>query len=166
MTQITPPNDPPAEPGQPSEGEAPAPTFKPFIRESAPAKPSRKPLIIVAVSVALIVVGLIFFTGGPDDAEAKPAVLDVGALSADELAQNASAVAARELARRMTEGSPAERAAAGSALNRRSSPRLIRNFAMAMALQQQKKANDMNLRIQRDQMDAMGPDYPDMPYGR
>ena len=120
----------------------------------------------MAVSVALIVVGLVFFTGGPDDADAKPTVPDFSAMTADELAGNASAVAARELARRMTEGSPAERAAAGSALNRRSSPRLIRNFAMAMALQQQKKASDMNLRIQRDQGDAMGPGYPGMPYGR
>ena len=58
--------------------------------------------------------------------------------------------AERWLARRMFHGTGAESAAASSAISTYKSPRLARNLAVAMALEQQKRAQNMAVQTQRE----------------
>ena len=145
------PSDVP-EMGQPAtEGETPPQTFTAIHQEPPPPKPMGKLLIPAGVAVVLIVGGLIFFRGKPDEAEAKKPNLNYATMTVDDLAQNASVPAARELTRRMATGTQAERIGVSSAMSRWPSARLTRNMAMAMALAAQKKALDGNVRMSRDQ---------------
>lgn len=153
MTQTPQSSEAPETADASSESEAPAPSFTPIHHEPPPAKPLGKLLIPVGVAVVVIVGGLIFCRGKPKAAEAKSS-MDVSTMSAEELAKNASVPAARELARRMSSGTQAERVAASSAINCWRTPRLTRNLAMAMALGAQKRANEMNVRMRRDQQIA------------
>lgn len=151
MTQMSQPSDLP-EMGQPAaEGETPPQAFTAIHHQPEPPKSMRKLLIPAGVAVAVIVGGLMFSRGNPDEAEAKKPKLSYATMSADDLAKNASMPAVRELTRRMTTGTPAERIAVSSAMNRWPSGRLTRNMAMAMALAAQKKALDSNVRMSRDQ---------------
>ena len=84
-------------------------------------------------------------------AEAKKPKPNYATMTADDLAQDASVPAARELSRRMTTGTQAEHMAAAGAIDRWRSARLTRNMAMSMALAAQKKALDGNVRMNRDQ---------------
>jgi len=93
---------------------------------------------------------MVFWSGGPDEADAKPAKADVTTVTAAQLAENSSHTAAKELVRRMYYGTDTERAAATRVINGPQSPRLRRNLAMAMALQAQKRANAMHARNMRE----------------
>jgi len=151
MTQMSQPNDVP-EMGQPAaEGESPPQVFTAIHHEPEPPKSMRKLLIPAGVAVVVIVGGLIFCRGKPDEAEAKKPKPNYATMTADDLAQDASVPAARELSRRMTTGTQAEHMAAAGAIDRWRSARLTRNMAMAMALAAQKKALDGNVRMNRDQ---------------
>jgi len=134
--------------GQDPQGEAPAPAFRPYLPSTEPQKRSRLPLVLVGLSVVLTVGGLAFWSSRPDAAES--AVVDVGRMTPEQLAENASMAAAMELLRRLDQGPPAERAACSRAMNGPRSARLTRNLAMARALQQQKRANEMRLRAERE----------------
>jgi len=74
----------------------------------------------------------------------------VGKMTAAQLADDASPKAARELVRRMLHGTEAEHVAARAVMNTPSSPRLSRNIAMAMALEQQARADKMRLDVARE----------------
>lgn len=151
MTQMSQPSDVP-EMGPPAaEDESPPQIFTAIHHEPDPPKPMRKLLIPVGVAVGVIVGGLIFCRGKPDEAEAKKPTPNYATMTADDLAQDASVPAARELTRRMTSGTSAERTAASTAIDRWRSSRLTRNLAMAMALAAQKRALDANVRMSRDQ---------------
>ena len=121
------------------ESEESAPVFTPVLSDPLPESAGRKPLILLGVAIVAIIIGVIFCGGDPDTAKAKPAPLDVANMTAEELAKNASPPAARELARRIAEGTGEEQSAAAAAMRNSPSPRLARNMAMAMALQQQKR---------------------------
>ena len=151
MTQMPQPSDVP-EMGQPAaEGETPPQAFTAIHYEPPPPKSMRKLLIPVGIAVVVIAGGLIFCRGKPEEAEAENPKLNYATMTADDLAKNASVPAARELTRRMTTGTHAERIAVSSAMNRWPSARLTRNMAMAMALRAQKKALAGNVRMSRDQ---------------
>ena len=118
MTQMSQPSDVP-EMGQPAaEGESPPQVFTAIHREPEPPKSMRKLLIPAGVAVAVIVGGLIFCRGKPDEAEAQKPKPNYASMTADDLAENASVPAARELTRRMAAGTPAERMAASTGQRR------------------------------------------------
>jgi len=133
-------------------GGGPTQQFTPLIVKSGPKPPPHRLYIFLGVCVVVSVVGFIFCAGKPEKAEAKtkPTMLDFRNMTSRELAENASAAAARELARRMFHGTEAERASASSAVNCWSSPRLGRNMAIAMALEQQKKAQELARRMEEE----------------
>ena len=154
MTQVPQPpplpGNAPTSAAQPPAGDAPAPAFVPILPRPAPPQSSRTPLIIFGVCVVALIVGVIISGTRPEAAEAK-AAKPVTEMTADELAEDASMPAARELVRRMCDGTPAEHADASRVMTSPRSPRLARNLAMAMALAQQKRANEMRLRVEREQ---------------
>ncbi|KPK83517.1 MAG: hypothetical protein AMJ81_08080 [Phycisphaerae bacterium SM23_33] len=166
MTQIPQPNEAPDRADAPPDSGGPAQTFQPILYDAAPKKPPRNLLIVVGACVLSAVVGLIFCRGKPHAAQANTPALDVGSMSAQELAESASVPAARELARRMVSGTPAEQAAASSAITCRRSPRLARNLAMAMALEQQKRQQQLMLQMRRHQQMAVEGPYGDSAKGQ
>ncbi|GAF93414.1 unnamed protein product, partial [marine sediment metagenome] len=93
-------------------------------------KPSRTPLILLGLSVVIVAAGLIFCSGGPDTIEAEQAIPDVRSMTAEQLAEDAGLLAAKELTRRMFQGTPAEQAAASGVVTRSRNPRLARHMAM------------------------------------
>jgi len=129
--------------------ETAAPVFQAYLPPEAPPGRSRLPLALAVLGGVVLVVGWAFYRGRPDEAEAKPPAIDVASMTAAELAEDAGPAAARELVRRLLEGTPAEHAAAAAVMNTPPSPRLARNLAMAMALAQQKRANEMRVRAAR-----------------
>ena len=151
MTQMSQPNEVPDMEVPGSEEESPPQPFVAIHHEPEPPKPMKKLLIPAGVATVVIIGGLIFCRGNPDEAEAKKPKLNYATMTADQLAQDASMPAARELTRRMTTGTGTERTAASAAIDRWRSSRLTRNLAMAMALAAQKKALDANVRMSRDQ---------------
>lgn len=150
MTQIQEPNETSETVSPEAQGEAPPPVFRPYVHNAAPPKQSRGPLVFVGLSVVVLIGGLAFWSGQPDTAEAESAVVPVSQMTAEQLAEKASPAAARELVRRLLHGTEAEHAGVAAVMNRPRSPRLQRNMAMAMALEQQKRANDMRLRTERE----------------
>ena len=150
MTQIPQSSESSQAPSQDRQADTASPEFRPYVPDPEPPERSRLPLILAGVSVALLIFGLVFWKKSPDAAEADTKVLDVSQMTAEQLAEDASAAAARELVRRLLHGAPAERAAASSVMKRPRSPRLMRNLAVAMALAQQKRANDMRLSVERE----------------
>jgi len=150
MTQMQGPNEMP-EPASPDpQGEAPPPVFRPYVHTPEPTKQSRGPLVFFGLSVVVLIGGLAFWSGTPDQAEAESPAVPVGEMTAEQLAEKATPAAARELVRRMLHGTEAEHAGAAAVMNRPRSARLNRNLAMGMALEQQKRANDMRLRAERE----------------
>ncbi|KKL85687.1 hypothetical protein LCGC14_1952230 [marine sediment metagenome] len=159
MTQSPQSSDPTDAVDQCPQDDAPPEGFQMPLPSPPPPKLSRKPLILVGVSVVLLIGGVIFCKGKPDSARAKPPRLPVGTMTSDELAKNASSAAAVELARRMAEGTPEQRASASIAVNHWSSPRLVRNMAWAMALDMQTKQAQMVRQMAAQRRRAMaGPD--------
>ena len=150
MTQIPHPSESPQTTGQDRQAQPTAPSFEPYVPSQEPPRRSRLPLVLGAASVVVLVCGLVFWKSQPDAAEADTKVVDVGQMTVDQLAEDAGPLAARELVRRSLYGAPAESAAASSAMNHPRSPRLARNLAVAMALEQQKRANDMRIRNERE----------------
>jgi len=150
MTHVPPSSETPQMMGQDPSDEAPAPAFRPFLPEEESPKHSRWPLVVLGLSVVLVIGGLVYRSTRPAEAKAQTPVQDVGSMTSDELAKNASAAAARELVRRMLDGTPAEQAAVSSLMTHPQSPRLARNLAMAMALAQQKRASQMRLQVERN----------------
>ena len=150
MTRIPQPSKRPDDVAGRPEGDAPARTFEPILSDPV-SRPSRKPLIFLGLSILVLIGGLIFCSGKPDAAEATSPKLEVGKMTAEELAKDASPSAARELARRMVRGTPGEHAAASGAINCWSSPRLARNMAMAMALEVQKRPQEMVRQMEMNQ---------------
>lgn len=148
MTQMPQSSQTPDMVSQDAEGETPAPAFRPYLPSEEPPSRSRLPWIFLGLSAILILGGLVFWSGRP--AEAESAVVDVSKMTAEQLVKDASMAAARELIRRLDDGTPAERTAASGAMDGRQSARLTRNLAMARALEQQKRANEMKLRMERD----------------
>ena len=146
-----PPSSVPEPVSQGPEDEAPVgPPFVAILPGPAPARSSRTPLIVFGVCVVALIGGIIFTCTRPDSAEAEPTATPVSAMTAAELGEDASMPAARELVRRMLQGTSAEHAEAARVMNAPRTPRLARNLAMAMALAQQKRANDMRLRNERE----------------
>ena len=143
-----------------------APSFQPYLADRTPAKPSRALVIVLCAAAGLMLVGWIVTRGGPDDAKAKPAKVPMAQRTAEALATDASAAAAQELARRMSEGTPAERAAAAGAIQTHPSARLTRNMAMAMALEAQKRQNAMMVEMQRRMREVEHGPYRGMDDGR
>ena len=125
----------------------------------------RKPLIILGVSVLVVVGGLIFGSGTPKPVQATIPKLDVANMTAEELADNGSFQAARELTRRMTSGTMNDRAAVSIAINARKSMRLGRNLASAMALEQQKRMQNMVRQVEGNRRMAEDGPYEGMPQG-
>lgn len=148
MTQMHQPNQTSEMMSQDSPGDAP-PTFRAYVPAPEPEPHSRRMLVFVGLSVVVIIAGLVFWSG-PDEVEAKPAKADVSTMTAEQLAENSSPRAAKELIRRMYHGTEAERAPAARVINSPQSPRLRRNLAMAMALQMQNRANAMRVRNERE----------------
>ncbi len=149
MTQTPQSDEIPGTVSQDDQGETPPPAFRPY-RPPEPIRRSRKGLVFIGLSVVVVMGGLVFFSGGPDEAEGHKAPVDVRKMTAEQLAKDSSPGAARELVRRLLHGTQAEHIAASNVMNRPRSQRLSRNLAMAMALEQQKRANDMRLRTQRE----------------
>jgi len=135
---------------QGEESEKSAPAFEPYLPSEAPQERSRKPLVFLILAVILVIGGLLFWNVEPDEAGGKKPRPDFKKMTAEQLAEDASSSAAVELVRRMFHGTPAEHKAASSVMSRPRSPRLSRNLAMAMALEQQKRAGEMGLRMERD----------------
>jgi len=148
MTQMPQSNQTSGMTGQDPQDEAP--TFRRYVSSPEPAAHSRRMMIFMGLSIVTIIAGLIFWNGGPDEADAKPAKADVTKMTAEQLAENSSHAAAKELIRRMHHGTDTERDAAVRVVNGPVSPRLRRNLAMAMALQAQKRANAMHARSERE----------------
>ena len=123
-------------------GDEPSRMFETTSPSPATMKPSRTPLILLVLSVVIVAAGLMFCGGGePDTVEAVQAVPDVSSMTAEQLAEDAGLLAAKELTRRMFEGTPAEQAAASSVVTRSRNPRLARH--MVMALEHQTKQQKM-----------------------
>jgi len=129
--------------------ETPPPVFRPFVEAPQP-KQSRGPLLFIGLSVAVLLGGVAFWNNQPDQAEAQPAVVAVNQMTAEQLAKRADPAAARELVRRLFHGTEAEHAGAAAVMNRPRSMRLSRNLAMAMASENQKRASEMKLRVERE----------------
>ena len=119
----------------------------------------RTPLILMGVAGVPVVVGLIVLGGKGDAAEDKTRLPAVSGMTVEELPADASLLAARELARRTVTGTPAEQAAASSAITRCTDPRLRRNLAMAMALEQQKKQQQVMRRLEVNRRMVMDGPY-------
>ncbi len=134
--------------GQDTQDEKSAPVLQAYLPSEAPQERSRMPLVFIILSVVLVIGGLLFWNVEPDEARGKKASPDFGKMTAEQLAGNASMSAATELVRRMFQGTPAERTAASSMMSRPRSARLARNLAMAMALEQKKRADDMRIRME------------------
>jgi len=147
-----PPTDPNVNPTDPSsESQASFQAYRPTSDRASMKRP-HKPLLIMAAFVVLLVVGgLIHAMSKPDAAEARDAAPDYSEMTVDQLAEDAGMPAARELTRRMFDGTGAERADASRVFNNPPSMRLRRNLAMSMALLQQQKAMAHNVRMQRHQ---------------
>ena len=123
--------------------------------------------VVMVLAAIVLVVGVIT-GGGPDKAQGKPQPLRVGKMTEVELARNASADAAFELARRMSRGLPAQRVAAANATRLHGSPRLMRNMAMAMAVEAQRRQQEMQRRMAqrvRWAEEGAGEPMPDFPGG-
>ena len=155
MTQTPQPNEGPAQAPQGSDAEAPAPSFTPIIYEPVSARPSRKLLIFAGVAVVVMALSLVLWPSTPDTAEAEGLPLDVANMTATQLAEDASPAAARELARRMIRGTMEQQKQASLAISQCRSPRLARNLAMAMALENQKKQQQMMLQAERQHQELM-----------
>lgn len=154
MTQTPDPSQTCETVSQDAEGEATAPAFEAYLPSEAPQERSRLPWVLLGLSAVLIVGGLVYWSTRPDSAEAENTPIDFRKMTVEQLAENASMEAAVELLRRQREGSRAERAAASKAIDRPRSARLTRNLAMAMALQQQNRANQMHVRMERERQMA------------
>ena len=155
MTQMPQPSDTTQPTPSGEEGDTPQRTFRPVVYEQPPDKPSHKPLILLGVSVLLVIGGLIFSGPKADDAQAKSATPDYRSMTADELAKDASVPAAQQLAHRMFNGTQPQKAAVSSAIMQHRRPRLARNMAMAMALEQQKKQQEMMRTMQQRQQEMV-----------
>jgi len=138
---------------QEPQDQAPAPAFQAYLPSTERPKHSPRMLIVAGAMMLVVIAGLAIWTSGPDDAEAE-APVDVGKMTPEQLVKDASMGAARELLRRQHEGTPAERAAANKAMSGSRSARLTRNLAMAMALRQQNRAHEMNVRMRREMQTA------------
>ena len=149
MTEMPQSNEMPETTGPDAQGDPP-PTFAPYVPPAAPAAPSRRPLIFIGLSVVVVIIGLVFWSGEPDEADAKPVKADVSKMTAQQLAEDSSPRAAKELVRRMYHGTNAERATASSVINHPQSQRLRRNLAMAMAYEMRNRANTMRNRAERE----------------
>jgi hypothetical protein len=159
MTEITQPDPTPEDPTQDGQDEDPTQdgqdensevTFTPYLPSTEPQEPSRKPWMILGGCVLLVVGGVLFWPDSTDDAAAADTPPDVRKMTAEQLGQEGSMLAAVELVRRTYEGTPAQRSAAARVMDRPPSTRLRRNLAMAMALRQQKRATDRNARMARE----------------
>ena len=150
MTQVPQWNETSETTSQEGQDEAPAPAFEAYLPSEEPPKRSRLPLVFLGVGVVVMIGGLIFLGGRSDEPKAKKPKVDVRQMTAEQLAEAASVPAARELIRRRNEGDAAERAAAASVMSHPGSARLARNLTIAMALEQQKRANDMAVSMERD----------------
>ena len=130
-------------------------TFTPYLPSAEPEEPSRKPWMILGGCLLLVIGGWLFW---PDDfgKVAPDTPPDVSKMTEQELAEEGSMLAATELVRRMNEGTLAQRSAASRVMDRPPSVRLRRNIGMAMALQSQKRATDMNARMAREMQKAEG----------
>lgn len=154
MTQMPPPDPAPTpipadSAHTPPDGEESQEVeFAPYLPSTEPTEPSRTKWYLLGGCVLLMVAGFLFWDGGPDPAEAKPKT--PAEMSASELAADGSMLAANELLRRSREGTPARQAAARKVLAHPTNPRLKRNLCMSMALQQQKRAYENNLRVRRE----------------
>ncbi len=144
--------NPPALPMPQSTGDGEAAgSFTPILFDPPAPGASRKGLYFLGGCVALIVLGVLWQLVKPESTEAKsePPPPDYTVMTVDQLVQNASPGAAHELAKRMVNGQPADQAAAAVAIRNCSNPRLARNLAMAIALEQQKKQKQMMQEIER-----------------
>lgn len=150
MTEIPESNETSEMAGQDTQDEKSAPAFQAYLPSEAPQKRSRMPLVFMILAVVLVIGGLLFRNAEPDEAKGKKARANFSKMTAEQLAKNASLSAATELVRRSSHGTPAERAAASSMMNRPRSPRLSRNLAMAMALELKRRADNMRVRTERN----------------
>ncbi len=158
MTQIPQSSNTQQAADQGPDGDDPAQSFTAILPEPVQSGPPRKLLVVGGVAVVIAILGMIFSGGEPDSAKAKaPAALDAAGMTSQELAENAGFMAARELARRMMDGTPAEQASVTSILHRYRTPRLARNLAMAMALEQQKKQQEWMREAELDRQMMNGP---------
>ena len=150
MTEMPESSQTPEMMDQEPQDEAPSPAFEPFLPSVEPPKRSRVPIVFAVLGVLVLVGGLVFHGRGADKAEAKNVAVDYTQMTAEKLGEDSSPGAARELVRRFFSGEPAERAGAASVMHSPHSPRLTRNLAMAMALEQQKRAQAMRVNVERN----------------
>jgi hypothetical protein len=131
--------------------EGPAqPVFQAYRYEEPPGKPSRIVWVVLGLGVLLLAGGVAYKVWGPREAAAQPKALNFKEMTADQLAQDASALAAHELARRMSSGTAAERTAALQTVQDHPSQRLAQNMAMALATEAQKKQTQVMADVQRN----------------
>ena len=144
----------------PPGDEAAAQAQSPMMVEMPVTKTSRWPLVVIGAAVGLVVLGLAVHRGGPSKAEAKakdnaPAA-NYKAMTTQQLMDDAGLPAAMELARRMNEGVPADRAALQGEMTSGRNPRLLRNLATAMALEAQKRQQAMMVNMERQVNESEG----------
>ena len=150
MTGIPESNETSEMAGRDAQDEQSAPVFRPYVPSEVPQKRSCISLVLMILSVGLIIGGLLFWKTEPDEAKGKKAPPNFSKMTAEQLAENASMSAAVELVRRAFHGTPAERSAASRVMSRPRSSRLSRNLAMAMALEQKKRAEDRRVSVERE----------------
>lgn len=117
----------------------------------APAHSFSKGYLVLGACALLIIGGLIFSAVGPDDAQATTAPADYATMTCDQLAQDGSMPAARELSARLTGEDDEQAGAAAAAMEKHANPRLARNMAMCMAQAQNAKAAELQAQAARAQ---------------
>ena len=126
--------------------------FSPQVAPATPAAPCRWPLTVMGLSTLLLAGWLIFRSDAPVKPRIEPPPANYSAMTAQQLAQDAGVPAAIELARRIASRNPQEQVAAAQVMADCRNPRLARNLAMAMTLQQQKTRQEIIRQVQREQM--------------
>lgn len=130
--------------------EAKQPIFRPYVCEEPQGRTSPVIWIVLGTGVLLLVGGLVYHSAGPREAAAQPQAVNVKQMTATQLAVDASAEAAYELAHRMSGGNMAERNAAVAAVRDNPSPRLARNMAMALTAEAQKRQAQVMAEMQKN----------------
>ncbi len=130
-------------------GETLMPMTPPFLFETQPARPSVFVWVVVGIGALLLIGGGAWHFLGPVQAVAESKPLDPKSMTARQLAEQADAVAAKELSLRTNSPDAATRMEAMEAVQKYGSPRLERNMMVVAAYDAQRRSAEKMAEVER-----------------
>ncbi|MCG3178944.1 MAG: hypothetical protein BIFFINMI_01274 [Phycisphaerae bacterium] len=143
----------------PDCGDAADGSFSPILFDPPVREPRGRGFYLFVGCMVLGVLGLVVWVVKPAAGNAKDEAPELSPaqaqkMTARELVEDGGPMAAHELAVRMIQGEPADKAEATDAVRQWGSPRLVRNLAQQLALQQQKRQKEIMHQMADEQESA------------